>query len=95
VVLRINSPGGSPVQAGIVNDEIYRLKALHKKKVYAVVEEVCAPPVGTEEEDPAARDARECARRLFVECALDPDFPSFITLPAYQEVLAREGRHRV
>ncbi len=42
VVLRINSPGGSPVQAGIVNDEIHRLKALHKKKVYAVVEEVCA-----------------------------------------------------
>lgn len=42
VVLRINSPGGSPVQAGIVYDEIQRLKALHKKKVYAVVEEVCA-----------------------------------------------------
>ena len=42
VVLRINSPGGSPVQAGIVNDEIHRLKVLHKKKVYAVVEEVCA-----------------------------------------------------
>src|SRR5213595_2146048 len=42
VVLRINSPGGSPVQAGIINDEIKRLKALHKKKVYAVVEEVCA-----------------------------------------------------
>jgi len=42
VVLRINSPGGSPVQAGIVNDEIHRLKALHQKKVYAVVEEVCA-----------------------------------------------------
>jgi protease-4 len=42
VVLRINSPGGSPVQSGIVNDEIKRLKALHKKKVYAVVEEVCA-----------------------------------------------------
>jgi protease IV len=42
VVLRINSPGGSPVQAGIINDEIRRLKALHKKKVYAVVEEVCA-----------------------------------------------------
>src|SRR5262252_10803826 len=31
VVLRINSPGGSPVQAGIVNDEIRRLKAKHKK----------------------------------------------------------------
>jgi protease IV len=42
VVLRINSPGGSPVQAGIVNDEIGRLKALHKKKVYAVVEDTCA-----------------------------------------------------
>ena len=42
VVLRINSPGGSPVQSGIINDEIRRLKALHKKKVYAVVEEVCA-----------------------------------------------------
>lgn len=42
VVLRINSPGGSPVQAGIVNDELRRLKALHKKPVYAVVEEVCA-----------------------------------------------------
>ncbi len=42
VVLRINSPGGSPVQAGIINDEIKRLKALHKKKVYAVVEEMCA-----------------------------------------------------
>ena len=42
VVLRINSPGGSPVQAGIIHDEIVRLKALHKKKVYAVVEETCA-----------------------------------------------------
>jgi protease-4 len=42
IVLRINSPGGSPVQAGIVNDEIRRMKALHKKKVYVVVEEICA-----------------------------------------------------
>jgi protease-4 len=42
VVLRINSPGGSPVQAGIVYDEIQRLKAKHGKKVYAVVEEMCA-----------------------------------------------------
>jgi protease-4 len=42
VVLRINSPGGSPVQSGIVNDEIHRLKAKHNKKVYAVVEEMCA-----------------------------------------------------
>ena len=42
IVLRINSPGGSPVQSGIVNDEIKRLKEKHKKKVYAVVEEMCA-----------------------------------------------------
>jgi protease-4 len=42
VVVRINSPGGSPVQAGIINDEIRRLKKLHNKKVYAVVEETCA-----------------------------------------------------
>ncbi|MGC4060409.1 MAG: S49 family peptidase [Aquabacterium sp.] len=42
VVLRINSPGGSPVQAGLVNDEIKRLKAQYKKKVYAVCEEMCA-----------------------------------------------------
>lgn len=42
VVLLINSPGGSPVQAGIINDEIRRLKSLHSKPVYAVVEESCA-----------------------------------------------------
>ena len=42
VVLRINSPGGSPVQAGLVYDEIRRLKSLHNKRVFAVVEEECA-----------------------------------------------------
>jgi len=42
VVMRFNSPGGSPVQAGIVYDEARRLKALHHKKLYAVCEEVCA-----------------------------------------------------
>jgi protease IV len=42
VVIRFNSPGGSPVQAGIVYDEIKRLRALHKKPVYAVVEDLCA-----------------------------------------------------
>lgn len=42
VVLLCNSPGGSPVQAGMVNDEILRLKAKHNKPVYAVVEEACA-----------------------------------------------------
>ena len=42
VVLLINSPGGSPVQAGIINDEIRRLKAKHGKKLYVVVDEACA-----------------------------------------------------
>jgi protease-4 len=42
LVLLINSPGGSPVQAGIINDEIKRLRAKYKKPVYAVVEESCA-----------------------------------------------------
>jgi protease-4 len=42
LVLLINSPGGSPVQAGMINDEIHRLKKLHNKPVYAVVEESCA-----------------------------------------------------
>jgi len=42
LVLLINSPGGSPVQAGIINDELHRLKTLHGKKIYAVVEETCA-----------------------------------------------------
>ncbi len=43
VVLRINSPGGSPVQAGQINDEIRRLRAKHPKiPLYAVIDDVCA-----------------------------------------------------
>lgn len=43
VVLRINSPGGSPVQAGHINDEIRRLRAKYPNiPLYAVVEDVCA-----------------------------------------------------
>lgn len=43
VVLRINSPGGSPVQAAAINDEILRLRTLHPDiPVYAVVEDICA-----------------------------------------------------
>lgn len=43
IILRINSPGGSPVQAGIINDEIGRQKKLHPTiPVYAVVEDICA-----------------------------------------------------
>jgi protease-4 len=60
VVLLINSPGGSPVQAGIINDEINRLKAKHKKPVYAVVEESCAS---------AAYYIAVAADRIFVDKA--------------------------
>lgn len=43
IILRINSPGGSPVQAGIINDEIKRLRKLNPNiPVYAVVEDICA-----------------------------------------------------
>jgi protease-4 len=42
VILRINSPGGSPVQASQIYAEIERLRAKYDKPVYAVCEEVCA-----------------------------------------------------
>ena len=43
VVIRLNTPGGSPVQAGIVHDEIRRLRGLRPDvPVIAVVEEICA-----------------------------------------------------
>lgn len=48
VILRINSPGGSPVQAGYINDEVRRLKEKYKKDkgrdmpVYAVAADLCA-----------------------------------------------------
>lgn len=43
VVLRINSPGGSPVQSAYVYDEIRRLRSLHKdKKLYAVITDMGA-----------------------------------------------------
>jgi protease-4 len=43
VVLHINSPGGSPVQAGMIVDEIHRLrKGYPNKPLYVVVDEICA-----------------------------------------------------
>jgi len=43
VILRINSPGGSPVQSGIINDEIRRLRSKYPDiPLYVVVEDVCA-----------------------------------------------------
>jgi len=43
VILRINSPGGSPVQSGYIYDEIRRLRLLHpKKKIYAVIADIGA-----------------------------------------------------
>lgn len=43
VILRINSPGGSPVQAGMINDEIVRMRKTYPgKHLYVVVDEVCA-----------------------------------------------------
>lgn len=43
IILRINSPGGSPVQAGYIYDEIKRLRKEHENtKVYAVIADICA-----------------------------------------------------
>ena len=43
VIMRINSPGGSPVQSGIVHDEIRRLRSKHPDiPLYVVVEDLCA-----------------------------------------------------
>ena len=43
VILRINSPGGSPVQSGYVYDEIRRLRGLHPDtKLYAVISDLGA-----------------------------------------------------
>jgi protease-4 len=43
IVLRINSPGGSPVQAGYINDEVRRLRAKHPNiPLHVVVQDICA-----------------------------------------------------
>lgn len=43
VILRINSPGGSPVQAGYINDEIRRLRKKYPDKpFYVVISDICA-----------------------------------------------------
>ncbi|MFZ5697893.1 MAG: S49 family peptidase [Pseudomonadota bacterium] len=43
VIMRINSPGGSPVQAGVIYDEMRRLRAEHPdKKLYAVISDIGA-----------------------------------------------------
>lgn len=42
IILRLNSSGGSPVQAHRIYNTINRLKAHFKKKVYVVIEDICA-----------------------------------------------------
>jgi len=43
VILRVNSPGGSPVQSGYINDEIKRLREKHPEiPLYAVITDMCA-----------------------------------------------------
>ncbi|MEA1988578.1 MAG: S49 family peptidase [Pseudomonadota bacterium] len=42
VVILANSPGGSPVQSALINDEIERLKKKYEKPAYVVVEDLCA-----------------------------------------------------
>lgn len=42
VIIKANSPGGSPVQSALINNEINRLKNKYNKPVYVVVEDLCA-----------------------------------------------------
>jgi len=43
VILRINSPGGSPVQSGIISDEMRRLRGIYPNTpLYVVVEDISA-----------------------------------------------------
>ncbi len=43
IILRINSPGGTPVQAGYIYDEIIRLRKIHPETpLYAVISDMCA-----------------------------------------------------
>ncbi|MDH5392156.1 MAG: S49 family peptidase [Gammaproteobacteria bacterium] len=43
IILEINSPGGTPVQAGMIYNEINRLRKLNSDKpIYAVITDICA-----------------------------------------------------
>jgi len=55
VVLRINSPGGSPVQSGYINDEIRRLRAKYPEiPLHAVIQDLCASGATTSRWRPTA-----------------------------------------
>jgi malate synthase len=61
-----------------------------KELVTSVVDEEYAALRGAVADDASAAAHLEAARKLFFECAVDPDFPDFLTLPAYAEVLRVE-----
>lgn len=61
-----------------------------RELVDQVVDEEYAALLESAGDDEEVRASLEAARRLFVECAIDPDFPDFLTLPAYAEVLRQE-----
>ncbi len=42
VILRLNSPGGSPVQSSQIYKGILRLKQQYDKNIYVVVDDICA-----------------------------------------------------
>jgi len=61
-----------------------------KELVTSVVDEEYAALQAAVGDDASTAGHLEAARRLFFECAVDPDFPDFLTLPAYEEVLREE-----
>ena len=43
LIIRLNTPGGSPVQSGIINDEVKRLRSIRPDfPVFAVIQDICA-----------------------------------------------------
>jgi protease-4 len=42
IILRLNSPGGSPVQSSKIYNNLQRLKKIHNKKLFVVIEDICA-----------------------------------------------------
>jgi malate synthase len=65
-------------------------ETVDQELVYRVVEQEWANLGAEVGEDAIGSWSWQAARRLFVECAIDPDFPDFLTLPAYAEVLQTE-----
>ena len=91
VVLRINSPGGSPVQSGYVYDEIRRLRGLHPDtKVYAVISDLGASGLV---HTGAGRELETNRRRS--KCIIKPQTPNLTPKIGYVDCVCNKIRRIV